>query len=152
MAVAELLVWGNCDRLICVVLPPMVILVLEVLLLRSASLKPVAPDIEILSEMVAPCAAIPWNKKVTLPTIPKEKLALLGTPAPLAAGQLELVVAMQDQRILLKPLNVAVKLALVATVEPRLVTVTTKLPSPPEADAVFWVMAMSGKPSVKYAS
>lgn len=130
----------------------MVILLLEVLLLRSASLKPLAPVIETVSEMVAPCAAIPWNKKVTLPTIPNEKLALLGAPAPLAAGQLELVVAMQDQRTLLKPVNVAVKLALVATVEPKLVTVTTKLPRPPEAEAVFWVMAMSGKPSVKYAS
>ena len=127
----------------------MVILLLEVLLLRSASLKPLAPVIETVSEIVEPCAAIPWNIKVILPTIPRENDRFAGAPAPLAAGQLEFVVETQDQRILLKPLIVAVMLALVATVEPKLVTVTTKLPRPPEAEAVFWVMAMSGKPSVK---
>ena len=139
LAVAELLVCGNCEILILLDAEeePMVILLLEVLLLRSASLKPLAPVIDTVSEIVDPCAAIPWNIKVILPTMPRDNARFLGAPAPLAAGQLEFVVETQDQRILLKPLIVAVMLALVATVEPKLVTVTTKLPRPPEAEAVF---------------
>ena len=99
-------------------------LAVEVLLVVSASLKPEAPAIETVSEMADPAAARPLKINVTLPTIPKEKFTLVGATEPLVAGQLDPALGIQDQSMLDKPLNVAVKVALVAMVEPRLVTVT----------------------------
>ena len=71
---------------------------------------------------------------VMLPTMPKEKFAALNAPAPLAAGQLDPVLGMHDQRGLVNPLIVVVMVALVAGVEPRLVTVTRKVPRPPDSE------------------
>ena len=127
---------------------PIVILAVDKLLVRSASLKPAGPVIETESAMAVPACATPLMVKATLPTVPKEKFTLLGAPAPLV-GQLEPPLGVQDQVTLFKPVSVVVNVALVAVVEPRLVTVTRKVPMPPEAEGVFWVMAKSGRPSVK---
>ena len=89
---------------------------------------------ETVSETAVPDAAVPLKTNVTLPTVPREKRAALNDPVPLAEGQLEPLLGMHDQRGLVKPLMVAVMLALVAVVEPRLVTVTRKVPTPPDSE------------------